>query len=203
MTGTGAVTRNMSRGPSLPPAARPGAGASTPVTVARTKTRFRSRRTAAPFRYDNQAGCHTRPGRRPSAGSTGEGSAGHWRCPPPCAPDRVRGSLVRSAGEELAEAGEALDELVLGKGVGEAAIAGGAEGFPGHEGDGHLLEEDLGQLQGALGAPAAYLPSQFEGREGVEGALRFPARHSRNGGQQLVGLSPAAVEGLAHGGGEV
>src|ERR671923_952773 len=52
-----------------------------------------------------------------------------------------------SACQQLADAGDALDQVVVAEGVGEAGVAGGTEGLARDDGHPHLVQDHLGQLQ--------------------------------------------------------
>ena len=86
-----------------------------------------------------------------------------------------------SAVEELAEARDPLDDGVVAERVGQAEVAGGAEGLAGDDGHVGLVDGHLGQVgRGATGAPARRRPEQaLHRREGVEGALGLDAGDAR------------------------
>src|SRR4051794_37813442 len=89
-------------------------------------------------------------------------------------PGGVTGACLR---QELLEAADPLDEVVVAEGVGESQVARRPEGLTGDGRDLRLLQEQLGQLRGRRrgGAVDVAAEEPLDRRVHVEGALRLRA----------------------------
>src|SRR5438445_11618195 len=91
---------------------------------------------------------------------------------------RVSGLSATRSAQQLGDAGEPLDQVVVAQGVREAQVARRAEGLARDDGDAGLVQEGGGQGDGRLRSPAPNLaPEEVgDGREGVEGPQGLGAR---------------------------
>src|SRR5712691_367939 len=195
---------------SSPMPARPTTTRSAPAssTSAVTWVAERMMRPCAPA-----TACRSSSADRPRRSSTSWPASRRWARPrgASCSVTRILaiGAMLaeipgpavdRSVAQQLADARDPFDQIVVGQGEGQPRVAGGAERLARHDRHPRLVEDDLGQLDGRRRTPPANLAIEraFERGERVEGALGLDARHAGNLVQQVVDLQPPTVEGGTH-----